>query len=169
MDKMTKDSPPIISAGLDAWSAHHHGYLGINSHYLNNDWEREIFNLACVPFDEKHTAENIYKKLDSVIKDWNIQDKMGLCVRDNAANMKSAFRLEISTLKSIGCLNHTLQLSINDEVFSQASVENVIQKCKTLAGHANSSTIFYAEFYKQQRLVMNIVDRQSLKQDVDTR
>ena len=174
--KFTEDSPPTMSLGLDAWSQHHHGYLGINSHHINKEWEREIFNLACVPFDEHHTAENIYNRLDSVVKDWDsvvkdweFEDKVGLCVRDNASNMKAAFELEISNLKSIGCLSHTLQLCINDEIFKQISVENLIKKCKALAGHANMSTIFYAEFYKQQRLIMNITERLSLKQDVDTR
>lgn len=169
IEKIGADSPPIISLGLDAWSAHHHGYLGINSHHLNMDWEREIFNIACVPFDESHTAENIWKHLETVLKDWELMEKTGLCLRDNASNMKAAFNLPSCALKSFGCLSHTLQLSIQDEIFALTSVENVIKKCKALAGFANSSTNFYTEFYKQQRLQQNITDRQSLKQDVDTR
>ena len=46
-DKMQKDGPPTFSVGLDGWSAYHHGYLGINCHYLNDDWERITFNMAC--------------------------------------------------------------------------------------------------------------------------
>ena len=163
------DSPPTFSVGLDGWSEHHHGYLGINSHHLNKDWERVIFNIACVPFDDSHTAVNIYEKLEFVLKDWNILEKTGPCLRDNAANVKAAFAVPNCTLRSLGCLNHTLQLCIHDEIFALPSVENLIKKCKTLAGHANSSTKFYNEFYHQQRVIQNITDRQSLKQDVDTR
>ena len=168
LSTLTSDTPPTISVGLDGWSAHHHSYLGMNSHYLNKDWERVIFNIACIPFDESHTGENIYKKMVSVLQDWDILHMIGPCLRDNAANMKAAFKLPECSLRSLGCINHTLQLSINDEIFKLPSVETLIKKCKTLAGHANSSTTFYNEFYKEQRL-RGITDRQSLKQDVDTR
>ena len=63
----------------------------MNCHYLDNDWNRVIFNLGCSPFDEKHTGENIFNKVKSVLQDWNIFDaaKSGLCLRDNASNMVS--------------------------------------------------------------------------------
>ena len=51
----------VVSLALDAWSAHHHGYLGIIIHYIS-DWNRKSFHIACVTFDERHTAQNIYKK-----------------------------------------------------------------------------------------------------------
>ena len=143
-------------------------YLGMNSHHLNKNWERVIFNIACLPFDESHTAEAIYNRLISVLTDWDILHMTGPCLRDNAANMKAAFNLPQCSLRSLGCINHTLQLAINDEIFKLPSVETLIKKCKTLAGFANSSTTFYNEFYKEQRL-RGITDRQSLKQDVDTR
>ena len=46
-DKLQADDPPTFSVGLDGWSAYHHGYLGVNCHYLNANWERITFNLAC--------------------------------------------------------------------------------------------------------------------------
>ena len=141
----------------------------MNSHHLNKNWEREIFNIACIPIKEAHTAQNIYSNMESVLKDWNLLDKTGICLRDNAANMKAAFNVPNCCLKSIGCMNHTLQLCIKDEIFSLPSVETLIKKCRALAGYANSSTNFYNEFYKQQRLIQDITDRQSLRQDVDTR
>ena len=128
-----------------------------------------IFNIAFVPFDDSHTAQNIFLKLDSVLNDWHIQDKMGPCLRDNASNMKAAFNVPGCTLRSLGCLSHTLQLCINDEIFSLPSVKTLVTKFKTLAGDANSSTLFYNEFYRQQRVIMDITDNRSLKQDVDTR
>ena len=35
MDKLKKDAPPTVSIGLDGWSQHHHGYMGLNLHYIN--------------------------------------------------------------------------------------------------------------------------------------
>ena len=166
-NKVEADSPPTISVGLDAWSEHHHGYLGYNAHYITQDWRRIIFNLGCTPFDESHTGENIYNKLRSVLQEWKIYEKTGLCVRDNAANMKAAFNGQ--NLESIGCLNHSLQLVIKGNVYTLTSVETVIGKCRKLASFANQSTKFYTEFYKQQEDLLNITDRQSLLQDVETR
>ena len=108
--KLDRDSPLVISLGLDGWSQHHHGYLGINGHYLNKEWERVIFKLACTPFDISHTGEHIFEALHWQLYDWDIIPRAGLCLRDNAANMQAAFELDISYLDSVGCLNHSLQL-----------------------------------------------------------
>ena len=76
-----------------------------------------------------------------------------------------------SALTAVGCLNHTLQLVIHDGLFSLPSVKTLIEKCRTLAGHANSSTKFYVEFYKQQKEIMKKSENELLviKQDVATR
>ena len=34
-EKLKKDAPPVISIGLDGWSHYHHGYMGMNAHYIN--------------------------------------------------------------------------------------------------------------------------------------
>ena len=89
-----------------------------------------------------------------------------------AANMVAAFDPEYgSLLNGVGCLNHTLQLVIHDGLFSLPSVKTLIEKCRNLAGHANSSTKFYVEFYKQQREIMHKQENElrNIKQDVATR
>ena len=172
--RLSKDNPPAHSVGLDLWSAHHTGYMGVNLHYLDNDWERVIFNLACTPFDITHTGLNIATSLHTILDDWKIKSKMGVCLRDNAANMISAFSDESQEayqikLVSAGCMNHTLQLAIKDEIFLQPSVEAVLRKCRSVVSYANSSNKFYPEFYKNQVEKMNNNDRNSLKSDNDTR
>ena len=69
MEMLEKDNPKTISVALDGWSAHHHGYLGINYHYIT-DWKRKKLNLACKPFDERHTGVNIYNCLEAVLTEW---------------------------------------------------------------------------------------------------
>ena len=78
---------------------------------MNDEWDRVTFNLGCSPFEERHTGINIYKKLESVLLEWNLLSKTGLCLRDNAANMEAAFNHEGSLLSAEGCLNHTLQVN----------------------------------------------------------
>ena len=145
----------------------------MNAHFLNTEWERVMFCLSCVPFDESHTGVNIYKKLNEVLNDWKIRDKISLCLRDNAANMEAAFNpahhpdLEPnSILEAVGCLNHSLQLVIKD--FFLVSVDNLITACRRLASYANQSTKFYTVFYEEQRKC-GITNQPSLKQDVATR
>ena len=124
--------------------------------------------MASVPFDESHTAENINATLTKVLEDWNILDKTGPSLRDNAANMVAAFNVPGSTLVGIGCLNHTLQLVIKDGLFSLRSVKSLIEKCHALIAHANMSTIWYHELYEQQEK-FNITGRRSLRRDIDVR
>ena len=152
--------------------------------------------MACTPMDYSHTGVNIMKVLMDQVEAWEVTGKVGPCVRDNASNMVATFKaphapeacyidsfngqclengenMEDSLhiqhpLVSIGCLNHTLQLAINDEIYSMASVDNLLAKCRAVVTHANLSTTFYNVFYEKQRMT-GITDRLSLKQDVATR
>ena len=169
-NKLISDAPQTVSIGCDGWSAFHHGYLGVNGHYLNDNWDRVIINLACKPFDESHTGENIYNNICAVLNDWKIFDKTGPVLRDNAKNMVAAFKPEYgSELIGLGCVNHTLQLVIHDGLFSLPSVETVIKMCRRLAEYANSSNTFYAAFYRFQKEEMDEDGKLSIKQDVSTR
>ena len=142
----------------------------MNAHYLNENWERVTFNLACVPFDESHTGEHINHRLMDVLNDWDITQKTGVCLRDNANNMKACFTVDDCILEDAGCMNHTIQLTLDDAIFSLPSVEALTAKCRRLASYANQSVKFYDVFYRNQRN-MNppITDRRSIKQDVTTR
>ena len=123
--KLEVDNPKVVSLALDAWSAHHHGYLGIIIHYIK-DWNRKSFYIACFPFDERHTAQNIYKNIEDAILGRDIINKVQLCLRDNARNVTTAFNEPNCKIKSSPCLNHSLQLVIKSELFSMTSVESYV-------------------------------------------
>ena len=59
----------------------------MNATYINENWERVTFNLACTPMNERHTGENISQKLKYQLNEWDILHKTGVCLRDNASNM----------------------------------------------------------------------------------
>ena len=166
--KIEADNPGTISIGLDGWSNFHHGYLGYKGYYINESWERVSFTLGCAPFDERHTGINIYNKLECELVDWNLLDKTGIVLRDNAANMEAAFDHDHSILQAEGCLNHSLQLAIKDGLFALPSAAALMKKARDLVSHANQSNIFYTEFFKQQD-IHGIEGRPTLKQDVVTR
>ena len=56
--------------------------------------------MACVPFDESHTAEHIYERIMLEIMDWDIVRKVGPVLRDNASNMVAAFQVSILSITS---------------------------------------------------------------------
>ena len=99
---LNKEEVETVSVGLDAWSNFHHGYMGMTVHFITKDWERMKFCLACSKFDERHTATNIYQKIQETAEDWDITSKIGVCLRDNAANVKAAFNEPGCILNPLG-------------------------------------------------------------------
>ena len=169
-DMIHEDKPETVAISLDAWSQFHNGYLGINCHYIDSSWKRKIYNLSCISFNQSHTSEHIILKVKEVLEDFNITDKVKFALRDNAQNMVSAFLG--SGIKGIGCLSHSLQLCIKNEIFSMKSVATLLKKCKDVCSFANRSTNFYTEFKRQQFCQMGLGEAECLNlphSDTDTR
>ena len=166
---LNEKNAETVSISLDAWSSFHHEYLGMMAQFISDKWERIKFCLSCSKFDEKHTASNIFQRLENVAKEWELKDKITVCLRDNAAYIKAAFKEPQCVYKSAGCLNHSLQLVIKKELFSLQTAVNLIEKCRKLCTHASFSNSFFAELYKQQDVQMNNFDRLGLKNDVPKR
>ena len=73
-------------------------------------------NIACVPFNESHTAQNIWNLVDDVLIDWKIENLVTTALRDNAANVTAAFFQPGCNIDSFGCFSHLLQLVIKDKL-----------------------------------------------------
>ena len=139
-EKVAKDKPSKISVVLDGWSSFHHGYVGVNIHYINKSWKRVKINLCCKKFDESHTGEALATFISDLLHEWNIYDKVGVFVTDSASNMKKMF--DFLPFERVDCGNHTLQLSINEEIFKMISVDNLAAKCRAVCKYQNKSTQF---------------------------
>ena len=164
------DNPEVIATSLDAWSQFHNGYLGINCHYIDSDWKRKVYNLACPLFNETHTGEHIRNKHKSVLESFEIESKVTVSLRDNASNMVSCFAK--GNIKGFGCLTHTIQLVIKDEIFGMKSVKDLLKKCRDLCSFANRSTNFYTVLKNQQWLQLGLDEDKFLSlphSDTDTR
>jgi hypothetical protein len=168
-EKLSQSETEDVSICLDAWSAFHHGYLGMIVHFISKDWNRIKFCISCSQFDERHTAKNIFKKIEAAAEEWEISSKIGVCLRDNAANVKAAFKEPSCNFESAGCLNHSLQLVIKKELFSDPSINELILKSRKLCTFASHSNVFYTELYHQQEIQMDKKDRLGLRNDVVTR
>ena len=75
-NQINLDNPEEISISLDGWSQYHSSYLGINAHYIDKEWKRKMINIACIPFNESHTSENIWCCLKTCLNDWDILPKV---------------------------------------------------------------------------------------------
>ncbi|XP_076063455.1 zinc finger BED domain-containing protein 4-like [Oratosquilla oratoria] len=84
---------------------------------------------------------------------------------DNAANMAAA--AVKAHYESLPCFLHTLQLSINDAIFTQKYVKDILSICKQIVGHFNHSPAAFAKYQEYQKR-FNLPDHKFI-QDIQTR
>lgn len=110
-------------------------------------------------------ASYICEKLDEVIKEFNIKDKIHIGISDNAANMNAAMR--IGEFESLGCVAHTIQLVIHDSLNKQLNTKELITKCRSIVGHFKRSEQASRHFKELQEKCS--LPKHQLIQDVETR
>ena len=105
-------SNTVFSFTTDIWSSRaNDAYISLTVHFLL-DFRRQNLTLNVSPFNSQHTAELIAEKIESLLSSWGFKDELVFMVmRDNAANMRAAFR--DSGIDSFGCLAHTLQVRLS--------------------------------------------------------
>ena len=69
---LKKSNPQHVSLVLDGWSQFHHGYIGVNIHFIDENWKRRKLNLCCSKFDESHTGAAMADFVKSLTEEWNI-------------------------------------------------------------------------------------------------
>ena len=167
-DKIRKDNPQAVSCQLDGWSAYRHGYIGLLINYITPSWKRVSLCLACGPFDTNHTGENMGHWLDTKLSSWKVLDKTTVCVSDTAANMIKMMEYLPNDMEHNDCLNHVLQLSINDEILEKPEIKNIIMNVRAVTNYT-SILLSSALKRKQEELGWESKDIRALVQDVKTR
>lgn len=149
-NKMKNDDPTCVSIQLDGWSAHKHGYIGLLANYVTKEWKRAKICLACVPFDESHTGENIARWVEAECDRWAITDSIGVVTTDTASNMIKMMEYLPDHFSHGGCMNHILQLVINDQLLEKPSIKNMIRSCRNICSYANRAVGFAQAVIKKQ-------------------
>lgn len=85
---------------------------------------------------------------------------------DNAANMKNAIRDHINK-PHLGCVAHTLNLCVKDALEEDASIVQLLKKCKALVSFFKHS-VFASEKLRKMQQQMGLPELK-VKQDVSTR
>ena len=82
--------------------------------------------LGYFSFDESHEGSAIQEKINGIVEEYRLFQKIHLVVRNNAANVVAA--LGTSKFNHIGCFLHILQLVVVHAVFLQSGVKTVIKE-----------------------------------------
>jgi hypothetical protein len=169
-DKLERDKPDFLSCQMDGWSAYRHGYIGLLVNYITPAWKRVSLCLSCGPYDGHHTGENLGNWLEEKLEKWTVLNRTTVTVSDRAANMIRMMRFLPSLISQNDCLNHVLQLTINDEVLEKPEIKNIIFGVRAFNNYAAISILLSnALRSKQEELGTAENDTKALVQDVKTR
>lgn len=76
-----------ISFGLDIWTSPNQiQTMGITAHFVSDDWKLINMVLDCHPFPGVHYGIDIYRLFESILVEWNLQDRIATITLDNASN-----------------------------------------------------------------------------------
>jgi hypothetical protein len=114
---------------------------------------------------ERHTGENISRRIAEIISEFHLTDKVVAIMHDNARNMDAAF-CKSPQFTSLHCFGHTIQLCIKGAL-DIPNVSKLLSRARKLVGHFKHSTTIAAELRKRQE-VLNLPPHE-LIQDVATR
>lgn len=124
------------SACIDIWSSDaQDSYLGVDIHYITENFELEDFTLCVLPFEYPHTAVRIAEALTLVFAQFGLQGKVKSIVTDNCSNML-ALKSYFPGVEFMRCSVHTLQLSVKS--LFQTNID-ILTKCRALVHHFSHS------------------------------
>ncbi|XP_030075314.1 zinc finger BED domain-containing protein 4 [Microcaecilia unicolor] len=110
--------------------------LSFMGHFLRGPTRSKLI-LSAMVLEEEHDGVYLASKLQEAVTLWGLQGKVHIGVCDNGANMISALR--IAGIHDVGCVARTLQLVVHEALFTQASVEALIKKARTIVTHFQHS------------------------------
>ena len=157
-----------ISFTSDIWSDPHanNAYISMSGHFVNVNYERRDILLNVKHFPGRHTGVAISDIFSEMIESWKIPpSKCHLLLRDNAPNI--SLGAELAQLNSEGCFIHTLQLALNDGIFSQRSVKDIVSIGRNIVKHFSHSPLACSRLNEIQKELG--VAEHKLLQDVVTR
>lgn len=159
------NTPQYVSVTTDLWTGcHQRRYMSLTAHYVGTNWELQHRCLQTREVSSSHDAENLSKELHDAFEEWGIAEVF-TATTDNGRNIRNAIVNELN-LSHLGCVGHTLQLSIG-KALQLLPVAKVLGKVRKLVAHFHKSTkATYALREKQVRLDL---PQHQLVQECETR
>lgn len=157
-----------ISFTTDEWTDEFTttSYLTVTARWLDQQFKLHSAVLALVHLTEAKTGHYLSREFLGVLRKWSIPvEKVHIVMRDNGPNIAKAMR--DAKVRSMGCLAHTMQLAINDSLFKQISVSDVLKLGRSIVGHFKHSSTAKERLTGFQQTLQ--VPSHCLIQDVQTR
>ncbi|KAG4275825.1 hypothetical protein FPRO04_14334 [Fusarium proliferatum] len=108
----------MIHFTFDGWTSRQNtSFLGINAHFIDQDWKQWKILLALPALKKRHTGTALADEVADTIYAFDVQDKLGYCTLDNAANNGTAMEALAaefdfdSNERRIRCAPHFLDLT----------------------------------------------------------
>lgn len=97
-----------VSFTTDAWTTPQctDSLLSLTAHWLDSEFNKHSIMLHASHILGQHTASNIAKILENMVKQWKLTGRVHVMLRDNASSMIKA--MNDANIKSFGCVSHTL-------------------------------------------------------------
>ena len=135
--KIQKDNPSTATLLIDGWSVYRHGHLGLLLVYLNRHFERVTLCLACTPFDEAETGDNLSNYVEEKLEEWSLKEKVDLIISNSAANMLKMGKM--LQMDHLGCIFHSLQCVIKKEMFSDLAIKRILDIARRIGNYSAMS------------------------------
>jgi len=121
--------------------------MGITCHWIDDSWNIQKCIIAFRVFDERHTIENIYKIISSILQEYYLGNKIFSIGFDNSfGNTVSIRELENICKPSFGskffhirCSCHVLNLCVQDGLRSLEIYLTPIKKVISYVGSPTSN------------------------------
>nr|CAH7748444.1 unnamed protein product [Callosobruchus chinensis] len=152
-----------VSITTDGWtSLNNESFYAITCHFIDDNCKLQSRLLSSFKFSGQHTSENITQQIQSILSQWEIQNKIVACITDNAANMVKAVRL--ANWWHIPCFAHSLNLIVQAGLLEIAELLTNIKSIVEFFKHSSSATEKLQNM--QKRMGFEVL---KLKQDCPTR
>lgn len=159
-----------VALSTDCWTSRaQDSYITVSVYFVDETWTPQTYVLATQEMEERHTAQHLASKLQSIIEEWDLTGKVTAIVTDNASNILAALRLLndiVTETEGVTCAAHSLQLSIYKGL-QIYEIDRIICKASKIISHFRHSNVAANALEKAQEQVQH--EKNKLIQNCRTR
>ncbi|KAF5973444.1 ribonuclease H [Fusarium coicis] len=118
----------VIHLAFDGWTSRQNAsFLGINTHFIDRDWEQWRILLALTALRNRHTGAVLADEVADTFCAFDLQDRIGYFTLDNAANNDTAMEVLAAEFdfdkyeRRIRCAPHLLNLAVRAMMYGSKS------------------------------------------------
>lgn len=125
-----------VSATIDGWtSPNGDHYVGITTSFIQgNNINTVLINVEKI---QKSNSKNISSFINDTLIDYGVLEKLVGITTDAGSEIIAATR--VNHMNRFPCVNHMINLALNDFFNSTALIQNLLGKCQNISTHFKNS------------------------------